>query len=101
MLVLSRKLNERIVVGGSVVVTVVRISGDKVRLGIEAPDDVRVIRDEIADQRVADHRVTDEDGEDGEPPTAGRIGITAGCSSITAGCSSIAQASSEERCFVA
>ncbi len=49
MLVLSRKLNERIVVGGSVVVTVVRISGDKVRLGIDAPDDVRVIRDEVVD----------------------------------------------------
>lgn len=49
MLVLSRKLNERIVVGGSVVVTVVRISGDKVRLGIDAPGDVRVIRDEVVD----------------------------------------------------
>ena len=49
MLVLSRKLNERIVVGGSVVVTVVRISGDKVRLGIDAPDDIRVIRDEVVD----------------------------------------------------
>lgn len=50
MLVLSRKQNERIVVGGSVVVTVVRISGDKVRLGIDAPADVRVIRDEVADR---------------------------------------------------
>lgn len=50
MLVVSRKQNERIVVGGSVVVTVVRISGDKVRIGIEAPADVRVIRDEIAEE---------------------------------------------------
>lgn len=50
MLVLSRKQNERIVVGGSVVVTVVRISGDKVRLGIDAPADVRVVRDEVADR---------------------------------------------------
>ena len=47
MLVLSRKQNERIRVGDSVVVTVVRVSGDKVRIGIEAPPDVRVLRDEL------------------------------------------------------
>jgi carbon storage regulator len=47
MLVLSRKQNERIRVGDSVVVTVVRVSGDKVRIGIEAPADVRVLRDEL------------------------------------------------------
>ena len=42
MLVLSRKQNERIRVGESVVVTVVRVSGDKVRIGIEAPPNVRL-----------------------------------------------------------
>ena len=47
MLVLSRKQNERILVGDSVVVTVVRVSGDKVRIGIEAPPSVRVLRDEL------------------------------------------------------
>ena len=47
MLVLSRKQNERIRVGDSVVVTVVRVSGDKVRIGIEAPPNVRVLRDEL------------------------------------------------------
>jgi carbon storage regulator len=47
MLVLSRKQNERIRVGDSVVVTVVRVSGDKVRIGIEAPATVRVLRDEL------------------------------------------------------
>jgi carbon storage regulator len=49
MLVLSRKQNERIRVGDSVVVTVVRVSGDKVRIGIEAPPNVRVLRDELDD----------------------------------------------------
>lgn len=49
MLVLSRKQNERIRVGESVVVTVVRVSGDKVRIGIEAPPNVRVLRDELDD----------------------------------------------------
>lgn len=47
MLVLSRKQNERIRVGDSVVVTVVRVSGDKVRIGIEAPPSMRVLRDEL------------------------------------------------------
>jgi len=52
MLVLSRKQNERIRVGDSVVVTVVRVSGDKVRIGIEAPPEVRVLRDELEDDAV-------------------------------------------------
>jgi carbon storage regulator len=52
MLVLSRKQNERIRVGDSVVVTVVRVSGDKVRIGIEAPSNVRVLRDELEDESV-------------------------------------------------
>jgi carbon storage regulator len=47
MLVLSRKQAERIKLGDSIVVTVVRVSGDKVRLGIEAPPDVLVLRDEL------------------------------------------------------
>ncbi|MDA1041399.1 MAG: carbon storage regulator [Planctomycetota bacterium] len=50
MLVLSRKQNERIRVGDSVVVTVVRVSGDKVRIGIQAPPSMRVLRDELEDE---------------------------------------------------
>jgi carbon storage regulator len=47
MLVLSRKESERIRLGDSIVLTIVRVSGDKVRLGIEAPADVLVLRDEL------------------------------------------------------
>ncbi|MDG2206279.1 MAG: carbon storage regulator [Pirellulales bacterium] len=47
MLVLSRRESERIRVGDSIVVTVVRLGGDKVRIGIEAPDDMLVLRDEL------------------------------------------------------
>ena len=47
MLVLSRRDGERIRLGDSIVVTVVRVSGDKVRLGIEAPPDVLVLREEL------------------------------------------------------
>ena len=47
MLVLSRKESQRIRLGDSIVVTIVKISGDKVRVGIEAPTDVLVLRDEL------------------------------------------------------
>ena len=47
MLVLSRKESERIRVGDSIIVTIVRVSGDKVRVGIEAPPDVLVLREEL------------------------------------------------------
>lgn len=49
MLVLSRKKDERIVIGGNIVITVIDVRGDKVRLGIEAPSDVPVHRQEIYD----------------------------------------------------
>ncbi len=47
MLVLSRREKERIKLGDSIVVTVVRVSGDRVRIGIEAPPGVLVLRDEL------------------------------------------------------
>ena len=47
MLVLSRKVGERILVGDHVTVTVVRITGGGVRLGIEAPPEMPVIREEL------------------------------------------------------
>lgn len=47
MLVLSRRKRQRIRLGNSIVLTVVGLSGDRVKLGIEAPDDVLVLRDEL------------------------------------------------------
>jgi carbon storage regulator len=49
MLVLSRKKNESIVIDEQIVITVVEIRGDKVRLGINAPRDVAVHRQEVFD----------------------------------------------------
>jgi carbon storage regulator len=49
MLVLSRKRDERIVIGDNIVITVVDVRGDKVRLGIEAPPEVPVHRQEVVD----------------------------------------------------
>jgi carbon storage regulator len=48
MLVLSRKKNEKLQLGDSIQVTVIKVSGDKVRLGIEAPIDTIVLRQELA-----------------------------------------------------
>ena len=47
MLVLSRRSNESIVIGGEIVVTVLEIKGDQVRLGIRAPRSVTVHREEV------------------------------------------------------
>lgn len=47
MLVLSRKESQRIRLGDSIVLTIVKIAGDKVRVGIQAPEDVLVLRDEL------------------------------------------------------
>ncbi len=49
MLVLSRKKNESIVIDNNITITVVEIRGDKVRLGIVAPKDVPVHRQEVFD----------------------------------------------------
>ncbi len=49
MLVLSRKVGESFVVGDKIIVTVVRIAGGGVRLGIEAPDDYVVVRRELVE----------------------------------------------------
>lgn len=50
MLVLSRKINENIVIDGRIIVKVVRTEGNFVKLGIEAPADVPVHRQEIYDE---------------------------------------------------
>ena len=47
MLVLSRTRDESIIIGDNVVVTVVDVRGDKVKLGIEAPQDISVHRREV------------------------------------------------------
>ena len=52
MLALSRKVNESIMIGDNIEVVVVDVRGDKVRLGIRAPDDVPIHRKEVYEQIV-------------------------------------------------
>ena len=47
MLVLSRKIGEKVVIGDGIVVVVKRILGQRVTFGIEAPEDVRIVRGEL------------------------------------------------------
>ena len=54
MLVLSRKPGERILIGDDIAVTVVRIGPNTVRLGIDAPRSMNIVRDELCDPEAAE-----------------------------------------------
>lgn len=47
MLVLTRKLNESLIIGNNIKIKVVGIQGNRVMIGIEAPDDVSIVREEL------------------------------------------------------
>ena len=48
MLVLTRKAGEKVIIGNGITVTVVEVHGNRVRVGIAAPDHVRILRGELA-----------------------------------------------------
>ena len=54
MLVLSRKPGERIMIGDTVTITVVRIGPNNVRLGIDAPREMNIVREELCGRAVAE-----------------------------------------------
>jgi carbon storage regulator len=54
MLVLSRKINERIIIGENVELEVLAIRGGVARLGIKAPRDVSVVRTELSEEVISD-----------------------------------------------
>lgn len=55
MLVLSRKVNEEILIGDTIRLRVMRTRKNDVRIGIEAPDEVRIVRSELLDGIATSH----------------------------------------------
>ncbi len=47
MLILSRKTNEKIKIGSEITISIIEIRGDQVKIGVEAPKDVKVFRQEV------------------------------------------------------
>lgn len=56
MLVLSRKVGERILIGDKILVTVVKIGHGGVRIGVEAPAELAVVREELAEEMEREER---------------------------------------------
>lgn len=50
MLILTRKLDQGIVINGDIVIHIFGIERDRVKIGIEAPDDVRILRQELLER---------------------------------------------------
>ena len=67
MLVLSREVNERILIGTDIVLTVVRIGDATVRIGIDAPDSYKIVREELIEPGVVDDAIALRRGR---PPRA-------------------------------
>lgn len=71
MLVLTRKAQEQIQIGNNITISILKVKGNAVRVGIEAPKDVRIVRSELhvftCEVEIEQHRVTvDRDGPDSE-----------------------------------
>lgn len=56
MLALTRKIGERIIIGNNIAITIVDVKGENIRIGIEAPKEIRVLRGEIYDAIVAENK---------------------------------------------
>ncbi|GHV88606.1 carbon storage regulator [Spirochaetia bacterium] len=60
MLILARKLDEKIMIGDDISITVIEIRGDQVRLGVNAPKTVKVFRQEVFDAILAENKAAAE-----------------------------------------
>jgi len=71
MLVLSRKKNESIVINNDITIVIVEIRGDKVRLGVDAPKEVPVHRQEVYDAIKRSERESEQQSQADVPGTSG------------------------------
>ena len=56
MLILSRKINEKIMIGDDISISIIEIRGDQVRIGVDAPKSVKVFRQEVFDAIKAENK---------------------------------------------
>jgi carbon storage regulator len=56
MLILSRKINEKIMIGSDISISIIEIRGDQVRIGVDAPKTVKVFRQEVFDAILAENK---------------------------------------------
>ncbi len=60
MLILSRKLNEKIMIGEDISISIIEIRGDQVKLGVDAPRSVKVYRREVFDAILSENKAAAE-----------------------------------------
>lgn len=72
MLVLSRKAGQELVIGDNIRITINKLSGNRVTLGIEAPDDIRIVRGEL-EKIVRSFEQPEEVNEPHTPPKSGVV----------------------------
>ncbi|MCL2066017.1 MAG: carbon storage regulator CsrA [Treponema sp.] len=60
MLILSRKVNEKIMIGDNIAVSIIEIRGDQVRIGVDAPKSIKVFRQEVYEAIKAENKAASE-----------------------------------------
>lgn len=70
MLILSRKIDEKIKIGNDITITLIDVHGDQVKIGVEAPKDVKVFRQEVFDAIQNENKAAVVDTKDSETEKA-------------------------------
>jgi carbon storage regulator len=73
VLVLTRRTEESVVIGGNITVTVLSVDGEKVKLGIEAPREVTILRSELVGVIQQQNRLADKLASVPEPPAINEL----------------------------
>jgi carbon storage regulator len=78
MLRLTRKLNEKIKIGDDITVTIVEVRGDQVKIGVEAPNHVKVFRQEVFQAIQQENRAAAGSGTTGNVEVLKKLNATLG-----------------------